>query len=111
MPRRLYLVTYTPQRADDADAYAEWIRKRDYPAFRQHPGVEEYSCFRLTQSVQGREWFTYLDLIFVKEGVGFRRELRADPVIGEHARGYHELWFDAPGPHNMNVSLAEEIWG
>lgn len=111
MARRLLLVTYTPHRADDAEAYAEWIRTRDYPAFRQNPGIDEYSCFRIVQSVQGKEWFTHFDLIFVKDGVEFGRDLRGDPVIAEHARGYHELWFDAPGPHNLNVSAAEEIWG
>ena len=110
MARRLLLVTYTPHRASDEAAYDRWIREEDYPAFRQSPLVDEYSCFRITQSVQGEEWFRYLDLIFVKDGV-VQADLRADPVIAQHARGYHERWFETPGPHNMNVSVAEEIWG
>lgn len=110
MARRLLLVTYTPHRATDLAAYEQWIRERDYPAFRQSPLVDEYSCFRIVQDVQGEEWFRYFDVIHVKGDAEFA-DLRADPVIAQHARGYHERWFDAPGPHNMNVSAAEEIWG
>ena len=76
MARRLLLVTYTPHRATDREAYERWIRERDYPAFRQSPRIDEYSCFRVVQSVQGEEWFSHLDLILVGEGVDFLRDLR-----------------------------------
>ena len=111
MSRRLILLTYAPQRAADAAAYDRWIRERDYPAFRQHPAILEYSCFRVVRSVQGRERFTYFDLIFLADGVDFQRDLRTDPTIRKHAECYHQTWFETPGPHNMTVSLADEIWG
>ena len=34
-----------------------------------------------------------------------------DPVIAAHAKRYHEKWFERPGPHNVTISEAEEVWG
>lgn len=61
--------------------------------------------------MQGEERFTYIDLVFVERGTDFARDLRTDGTIRSHAADYHATWFETPGPHNMNVSLAEEIWG
>jgi hypothetical protein len=42
-----------------------WIRRRtrDYPAFRQNRQIIDYSCWRVTESVQGQEPFTHLENI------------------------------------------------
>ena len=62
------------------------------------------------QSVQGQERFTYIDLLF-HDSDDFIRDIRGDAVIAEHAKLYHETWFERPGPHNVNIRLAEEVWG
>ena len=110
MPRKVLLLTYSPQTGEDLAAYDDWIRAYDYPAFRQNPRVQEYHCYRIVQPVQGEERFTYFDLIF-HDSDDFARDVRGDPVVAAHAKRYHETWFERPGPHNVTMSLAEEIWG
>ena len=61
--RKLALITYNIEEPDDPRVYDDWIRAHDYPAFRQNPHILEYHCYRIVQSLQGQERFTYADLI------------------------------------------------
>ena len=66
MAKQLVLLTYTPARLDE-DEYATFIREIDYPAFRQNPHIIDYSCWRVAESVQGREQFSHFDLMAVDD--------------------------------------------
>ena len=114
MPRKLALITYNIVEPDDPETYAEWIRKHDYPAFRQNPNILEYSCFNVVQNVQGKEWFKRYDLMFAEElDLG---GILTDPIIHEHAQRFADTWYADRGKGadqsvNYRVSYAEEIWG
>jgi hypothetical protein len=64
--KKLVLFTYTPRPLDE-EAYSKFIREIDYPAFRQNSDILDYSCWRTTESVQGKETFTHFDLIEVAD--------------------------------------------
>ena len=70
MSKKLVLLTYyTPGELDEAE-YAKFIREIDYPAFRQNADILDYSCWRVTESVQGKESFTHFDLMEVADFSG-----------------------------------------
>src|SRR5205823_9438983 len=66
MAKKLVLLTYSPRELDEEE-YARFIREIDYPAFRQNPHIIDYSCWRIAESVQGREKFTHFDLMAVDD--------------------------------------------
>lgn len=114
MPRKLALITYNIVEPNDPEEYANWIRKYDYPAFRQNPNILEYSCFNIVQNVQGKEWFQRFDLMFVKEhDLG---GILTDKVIHDHAMTFADTWYADKGTSpdqsiNYRVSYADEIPG
>ena len=79
MAKKLVLMTYTPRELDE-EAYSEFIRTIDYPAFRQNPDILDYGCWRVTESVQGRESFTHFDLMEVSD-LSRWQAIAADPEL------------------------------
>jgi hypothetical protein len=114
MAKKLVLMTYTP-RALDEEAYSEFIRTIDYPAFRQHPDILDYGCWRITDSVQGGEAFSHFDLMEVSD-LSRWQAIAGDPTV----RGNVERWtreWSAHGPdhpdqsENLKISFCERYWG
>ena len=114
MPKKLVLLTYTP-RALDEEEYAKFIREIDYPAFRQNPDILDYSCWRIAQSVQGKEDFTHFDL---KEVSDFARweAIVGDPVVRGNVERRTREWSRHGPEHpdqseNLKISFCERYWG
>jgi hypothetical protein len=112
--RKMVLLTYTPRELDEEE-YARFIREIDYPAFRQHPDIVEYTCWRVVESVQGRETFTHFDCMVVKDFADWER-IVSDPAV----RGNVERWtrdWSRHGPEhpdqseNLKISFCEDYWG
>ena len=100
MAKQLVLLTYTPRELDEEE-YAQFIREIDYPAFRQNPHIIDYCCWRVAESVQGREQFTHFDLMAVDDLANWPAIL-ADPAVpGQHRaldEGLVEARARPPGP-------------
>ena len=114
MAKKLVLLTYTPKGLDEEE-YARFIREIDYPAFRQNPHIIDYSCWRIGESVQGKETFTHFDLMAVDDLANWQK-IVGDPVV----RGNVERWtrdWSRHGPdhgdqsENLKISFCERYWG
>ena len=114
MAKKLVLLTYTPRELDEGE-YAKFIREIDYPNFRQNPHIIDYSCWRIVNSVQGKESFTHFDLMAVDD-LGNWQAILGDPRV----RGNVEQWtrdWSRYGPdhpdqsENLKISFCERYWG
>lgn len=112
--RRVVLLTYTPRELDEAK-YAEFIRQIDYPNFRQCPWIVAYHCYRVVDSVQGRELFTHFDVMEVRHFEDWP-QIAEWPSVQENIRLWTEGWSQHGLEHpdqseNLKISFCEEYWG
>lgn len=112
--RRLVLLTYTPRELDEEE-YARFIREIDYPNFRQCPHIVAYHCYRVVESVQGRELFTHFDSMEVRDFADWPKILEW-PSVQENIRRWTQEWSrhgpDHPDPaDNLKISFCEEYRG
>ena len=114
MAKKLVLLTYTPRELDEEE-YAKFIREIDYPNFRQNPHIIDYSCWRIVDTVQGKESFTHFDLMAVDD-LGNWQAILGDPRV----RGNVEQWtrdWSRYGPdhpdqsENLKISFCHRYWG
>jgi len=82
MAKQLVLLTYTPRELSEEE-YAKFIREIDYPAFRQNAHIIDYSCWRVADSVQGREEFTHFDLMAVDDLANWQAIVSDWPVASD----------------------------
>ena len=114
MAKQLVLLTYTPRELSEEE-YAKFIREIDYPAFRQNPHIIDYSCWRIAESVQGREEFTHFDLMAVDDLANWTAIL-ADPAVAGNVARWTQDWSkhgpDHPDPaENLKISFCHRYWG
>ena len=114
MAKKLVLLTYTPRQLDEAE-YAKFIREIDYPAFRQNPDILDYSCWRVTESVQGSETFTHFDLMEVSD-LSRWQAIAGDPVVQGNVERWTKDWSRHGPDHpdqseNLKISFCERYWG
>ena len=114
MAKKLVLLTYTPRELDEGE-YAKFIREIDYPAFRQHPDIVDYSCWHVVESVQGRETFTHFDLMAVTDFASWQR-IVGDPTVQKNVERWTRDWSrhgpDHPDPaDNLKISFCDRYWG
>ncbi len=114
MAKKLVLLTYSPRKLDEAE-YAKFIREIDYPAFRQHPDIIDYSCWHVTESVQGKETFTHFDLMAVTDFANWQ-QIVGDPTVQGNIQRWTKDWSqhgpDHPDPsENLKISFCERYWG
>jgi hypothetical protein len=114
MARKLVLLTYTPRPLDEAE-YGKFIREVDYPAFRQNADILDYSCWRVTGSVQGREDFTHFDLMEVADFDRWQA-IVGDPVVAGNVERWTRDWSRHGPEHpdqseNLRISFCERYWG
>lgn len=110
MSRQMVLLTYTPRELDEKE-YADFIRDIDYPAFRQNPHILDYTCWRVVESVQGRETFTHFDLMEIDSRENWDSIL-GDPVVRGNIERWTRDWSrhgaDHPAPdENLKISFCE----
>lgn len=108
MTGQLVLLTYTPRSLDE-DEYAKFIRDVDYPAFRQNPHILDYSCWRIAESVQGRERFTHFDLMAVDDLANWQA-IVSDPVVAGNVERWTKDWSQHGPTHqdqadNLKISF------
>ena len=117
MSRKLVVLTYDLHPDRDPDEYEAYVRREDYPTFRERPSVLEYSGFRITKNHVGQQSFSMFDLMFVDDFESFDRDVLGDPKVARHADGWIDQWAPYGGqePHqsgrNYQVFFAEELWG
>ena len=114
MAKQLVLLTYTPRELDEEE-YARFIREVDYPAFRQNPHIIDYSCWRIADSVQGREDFTHFDLMAVDD-LGNWQAIVGDPVVAANVERWTKDWSRHGPTHasqaeNLKISFCQRYWG
>jgi hypothetical protein len=114
MAKQLVLLSYTP-RALDEEEYARFIREIDYPAFRQNPHIIDYSCWRIAESVQGREEFTHFDLMAVDDLANWQA-IVSDPAVAANVERWTKDWSrHGPGhpdqAENLKISFCRRYWG
>jgi hypothetical protein len=112
--RKMVLLTYSPRELDEEE-YAKFIREIDYPAFRQHPDILDYTCWRIVESVQGKEMFTHFDLMVVKDFADWEK-IAADPIVQSNVQRWTKDWSRHGPDHpdqseNLKVSFCEAYWG
>ncbi len=90
MARKRVLLTYTPRELDEEES-ARFIREIDYPAFRQCPHILDYTCWRVVESVQGRETFTHFDLMEARDFADWPAIL-ADPAVQWNIERWTRDW-------------------
>ena len=114
MPGQVLLLTYTPRRDVDLDAYHGWLRDVDNPFFNSRPVVRRYVNYRVVGSVLGAEGFTHFDLLEI-EGDGGPDSVFGDAAIDAFARDWVRLWGEHPDPDlpdqsvNYRVMLCEPV--
>lgn len=114
MTGRLLLLTYTPRRDVDLDAYHHWLREVDNPFFNSRPIVRRYTNFRIAEPIIGSEGFTHFDLLEI-EGNGDARSVFDDAEIDAFAKNWVRLWGEMPDPDlpdqsiNYRVQLCEVV--
>lgn len=114
MPQQMVLLTYTPRKLDENE-YADFIREIDYPAFRQNPHILEYTCWRVVESVQGREMFTHFDLMKI-DSVDNWESILADPLVQGNIERWTREWSchgaNHPNPaENLKISFCQVYEG
>jgi hypothetical protein len=114
MAKQLVLLTYTPRELNEEE-YASFIREIDYPAFRQNPHIIDYSCWRVADSVQGREEFTHFDLMAVDDLANWQA-IVSDPAVAGNVARWTKDWSrhgpDHPDPaENLKISFCRRYWG
>lgn len=112
--RRIVMMTYTPRELDE-EAYSAFIRGIDYPNFRQCPHIVDYSCYRIVESVQGKEQYTHFDLMEVRDFADWPQIL-AWPSVRENIARWTQDWSrygpDHPNPaENLTISFCQRYWG
>lgn len=114
MAGQLLLLTYTPRRDVDLDAYHRWLREVDNPFFNSRPVVKRYINYRVVGPVLGSEGFSHFDLLEI-EGEGGADSVFGDPEINAFARAWVRLWGEVPDPDaedqsvNYRVMLCEPV--
>lgn len=114
MAKQLVLLTYTPRPLDEEE-YGKFIREIDYPNFRQNPHILDYSCWRVTNPVQGEESFTHFDLMAVDD-LGNWASILADPRVAGNVEQWTRDWSRHGSGHpqpeeNLKISFCERYWG
>ena len=114
MAKQLVLLTYTPRELDEEE-YARFIREIDYPAFRQNPHITDYTCWRVTESVQGKEQFTHFDLMEVDDLANWPAIL-ADPAVQGNIARWTKDWSKHGPDHadpaeNLKITFCERYEG
>lgn len=114
MAAQSLLLTYTPRRGVDLDAYHQWLREVDNPFFNSRPVVRRYVNYRVVEPVLGQEGFTHFDLLEI-EGDGGPASVFGDAEIDAFAREWVRLWGEVPDPAledqsvNYRVMLCEPV--
>lgn len=117
MARKLVVLNYNLKPDVDLAAYDDYIRSKDYPAFRARPCIQEYNIYSFVKTPQGKPAFSHFDLMFVEDFDDFARDVLGDPAVARHADDWITRWGIHGGdePHdsgrNYQVFFAEEIWG
>jgi len=114
MAKQLVLLTYTPRELDEEE-YGKFIREIDYPNFRQNPHILDYSCWRVSESVQGREQFTHFDLMAVDDLSNWQAIL-GDPRVRGNVEQWTRDWSKHGSDHpdqseNLKISFCRRYWG
>jgi hypothetical protein len=114
MAKQLVLLTYTPRELDEEE-YARFIREVDYPNVRQNPHILDYSCWRIGESVQGREDYTHFDLMAVDSLESWQTILADSRVSGnveQWTRDWSRHGLGHPKPEeNLKISFCTRYWG
>jgi hypothetical protein len=112
--RHMLLLTYTPRRGIDLEAYHRWLQQIDNPFFNSRPAVKHYSNWRVVEPKLGQVAFSHFDLLEIETADGFT-EVFGDDVIVAFARDWVTLWGQTPDPDladqsvNYQVMLCERI--
>ena len=114
MAKELVLLTYTPRELDE-EAYARFIREIDYPAFRQNRHVIDYSCWRVSENVQGVEQFTHFDLMAVDDLANWQA-IVSDPEVAANVERWTREWSRHGPEHedpaeNLKIAFCRRYWG
>jgi hypothetical protein len=114
MAKKLVLLTYTPRQLDEAE-YGEFIREIDYPNFRQNPHILDYTCWRVTDQIQGKEQFTHFDLMAVDDLANWQA-IVSDPRVAGNVERWTKDWsrygLDHPDQsENLKISFCDRYWG
>jgi len=114
MAKQLVLLTYTPRELDEEE-YSRFIREIDYPNFRQNPHILDYSCWRVSENVQGREQFTHFDLMAVDDLANWQAIL-GDPRVRGNVEQWTRDWSKYGPEHadqadNLKISFCRRYWG
>jgi hypothetical protein len=112
--KRMVLMTYTPRDLYEEE-YAQFIREIDYPNFRQCPYILDYSCWRIVESVQGKELFTHFDCMEVRDFADWE-QIISWPSVQDNIRRWTQEWsrhgLEHPDPaENPKISFCERYWG
>jgi hypothetical protein len=112
--KRMVLLSYTPRELDEEE-YQRFIREIDYPAFRQCPYIVDYKCWRVVESIQGRETFTHFDCMEVRD-FGDWPAILADPGVKANVERWTRDWSRHGPDHpdqseNLKISFCEDYWG
>jgi hypothetical protein len=112
--KRMVLLTYTPRELDEAE-YHQFIREIDYPNFRQCPWIVDYKCWRVVESVQGKEMFTHFDCMEVRDFADWPN-IVSHPSVQENIARWTADWSRHGSDHpdqseNLKISFCEDYWG
>ena len=112
--KRMVLLTYTPRELDEAE-YHQFIREIDYPNFRQCPWIVDYKCWRVVESVQGKELFTHFDCMEVRDFADWPN-IVSHPSVQENIARWTADWSRHGSEHldqseNLKISFCEDYWG
>jgi hypothetical protein len=114
MARKLVLMSYTPRELDEEE-YSRFIRDIDYPNFRECPYIVAYHCYRIVESVRGKEMFTHFDVMEVRDFADWPQIVEW-PSVQDNIRRWTAEWSQHGADHpdqseNLKISFAEEYWG
>jgi hypothetical protein len=101
---QLLLLTYTPRRDVDLDAYHRWLQEVDNPFFNSRPVVKRYVNYRVVGPVLGSEGFSHFDLLEI-EGDGGPDSVFGDAEIDAFARNWVRLWGIGDDPDHPDQSV------
>lgn len=104
MSGQLLLLTYTPRRDVDLEAYHRWLREVDNPFFNSRPTVRRYVNYRVVEPLLGNEGFSHFDLLEI-EGDGGAESVFGDAEIDAFARNWVRLWGEVPDPDHADQSV------
>ena len=110
----MVLMSYIPRELDEA-TYHEFIRGIDYPNFRSCPWIIDYKCWKIVESVQGRELFTHFDCMEVRDFSDWKQIVEW-PSVQENINNWTRDW-SLHGPdhpdqsENLKISFCEAYWG